>query len=558
VTVARLRTDVGERPSPAGISKAEERLRSALCRQGFPYTAAKASQTRLAEAVLDLEFEIDVGGSPVRIVDVRVVGAKLPGDLLEAVGLTPGASYCRDLAGEASDVVGAYLRDNGFPNALVFVESRRRGPNKVAIHVTVDKRERATVSRVWFRGHKVTLEKVLRQLVSVKPGQRFQQSEIARSVENLRRSGLFRRVSHSVIESLDVGDIYVVFELVESDLLEVDFGARTVFLHNMDISWPSSVAAATDGVTLRGGGQRVRLTGASDHVGVGIRDPFLWSGLLATGDIDLVFHSFNDLEETETKIQVGAGLTALENQFEAILLMFLSQTVRGAPNAYDVLPFRGDRGGASAGLGLALRLDLTRLDAERIAYLGLGLNASARSADLLAGKPWTSTSTAAALNLPLFRNGRGQHYVLQLKSRWRLLFDAGISGGSFADDDELYAHRMLTPRARGYAGTALRATHLVDGKEILIGHRATWESTVAVRIPLPFRRNAIRVFADLASGGPLELRPWDPDTIRPGIGIGLDFSLFDERLEGTLDGTYPLSDGPAVEYYSLAVGGSFD
>ena len=557
VTTEQLRAVVGRRPSPAGMDRARERLRSAVCQQGFPYTTTMVRERRDATAVVDLNFVVVPGTPPVRIVDVKAIGAKLPG-IFDELGLAAGASYCVDVLKLAEERTRAYLRDSGFPNARVEVRERPRGPSRVAVYIEVDKRERATIARVWYRGHRVTRDKVLAQLVSVAPGQRFRQSEIDRSVDNLRRSGLFRRVSHAVIEGKKPGEVYVSFELVERDLVSVDFDARRVTLHNMDVALPTSVAQATDGVSLRGGGQQVRLTGSPDRIGVGIRDPFLWAGLVASVDLDLVFHSFTDLEETVGVVQVGTGLTALENQFQALLLLFADTTVRRAPAAYDALPVRSDDGGGAAGLGLSLSLDLNRLDEERVAYLGLGLDASARSSGMFGGKAWTSTFAGVTLNLPLYRNARTQHVVLQTSSRWRLLFDAGLGGGEFADDARLFAHRLLTPKARGYTSDALGQSLEVDGDEVLVGHRATWESGVALRFPLPWRRNALRAFLDLASGGGLELTPWDTDAMRPGVGMGLDFSLFDERLEGSLYGTLPLKDGPSPEYYVLSAGGSFD
>lgn len=558
VGVDRLRSDVGLRPSPAGMAKAAERLRKAICRQGFPYASAKVTERKPAAAVLDLEFQVDRGSPPVRIVDVRVIGAEVPAELLQTLHISPGASYCVDLLEEARRLVSAHLRDAGFPNAHVEVRERPRGPSKVAVFVEVDRRERASVARVWFRGHRVTRDKVLAQLVSVAAGQRFAQSEIDTTVDNLRRSGLFRRVSHSVIEGEEAGEVYVVFDLVERDLVQVDFDARKVILHNMDISLPTSVAEATDGVSLRGGGQRVRLTGSPSRIGVGLRDPFLFTDLLAAVDLDLIFYDFGELDETVGLFQVGAGLTALGKQFTALLLLFADTTVRSAPSAYNSLPLRQDTGGAATGLGLELSLDLSRLDDERIAYLGVALDASARSSGLAGDRPWTATSTGISLAAPLYRNGRGQHWVVEASTRWRLLFDAGISGGQIADDGLLFAHRLLTPKARGYAGDALGQPLQVDGDQVLIGHRATWESTASLRVPLPWRRNALRAFLDLASGGDLELKPWEEDALRPGVGVGLDFSLFDERLEGALYGTLPLKDGPTPEYYVLSAGGSFN
>ena len=547
-----------DRVSMDAVAADTERVRDHVCRQGFQHARVHAAMTREG-ADVDIAFEVEPGLAT-RVAEVEWTGETLSAELVEHALVKNAGPFCAKLADETALLIERHLRALGYYEARVDWHARPQDAEGSAWRVVFDVNQRhlTRVGRIWFRGHAVTREKILRQLISVSEGDLLRPKEVLRSVQNLRRSGLFRRVTADLVPGDNGGCRHLVFELVERDVVSVDFGSRVVTFHNMDLYWPQTLDEATDGVSLRGGGMALALRGQSDWVAARVEDPFLLTRMVATLEMSLRFHTFSALEEYALTIEGGAGVRALENQFQLIVLGFMRHTGLDAPSAYiDALPIP-ERGTAAYGAGFVTSLDLNDLDEERIAYLGADLDLRAVTTGPMPGLPLTEWSAGLAMNLPVYVTRRGQHGVLrgQVEGRWV----AGAGLGPGWREASIFAHQRITPRARGYASDAIRQPYEVvdaDGTETVhLGGLAAYTATVALRMPLPWRRNAIVAFLDAASLGDRNDSPWSD--VYPSLGAAAEFSVFSERLEGTVYLAIPLRDEVEAEYAGVSAGGSFE
>ncbi|MEZ4465600.1 MAG: hypothetical protein R3F43_14275 [bacterium] len=97
-----------------------------------------------------------------------------------------------------------------------------------------------------------------------------------------------------------------------------------------------------------------------------------------------------------------------------------------------------------------------------------------------------------------------------------------------------------------------------EGETILLGGLHAVDGTAEIRIPLPFgRRNALAPFFDAARVSDDVRSLLRLDEVKTSVGLTVNFSLFDERIEGTVWGAWPLDEDADAEYVGGSFGGSF-
>ncbi len=546
----------GEPPSPRLLNARAEALRAWLCRRGYSDALVGPTVTRHGDGLADVLYWA-VPGQRRTIAELHMVQDAEVAVPVEATGLTVGTPLCRDDLTRAHRNLVKAFADAGFPAAQVMARvtptlSRQPGqaePVRVELRVTPG--EPAIVHRIWFDGARVTHEDVLRQLLEIQEGDRARQSAIDASVQNLLRTGLFRTVRARLIRSSDLKRHYLRFVLRERGLVSVDPVDRELTLHNMNVFvLPGSVAEAVDDVTLRGRGQSVVLTGRPEYVSFKLLDPFLLPWVLAWTEVGWAEYAYASLTEYSGFVRLGVGYRAWANRFVLVPDLSWESTVADAPDSYAALPVVTDDSHHLA-VGLRSSLDLGLLNAERIFYLGLRLNGRVAGTWLSPGDSsddrWTLAQASVQAALPLYRNGRDQHWVLELAATTAHLFPE--------DPAALPAHRRLAPRARGYTATATRLTHAVDTDELRLGGLRSYAASGSLRVPLPWRRNALLPFVDVAALG--DEQSSATANVFLAAGLRLDFSLFNERLEGYVHFAYPLDGDAASDYLDASVGGSF-
>lgn len=541
----RLKTDVGDDEAlvPWLLREDAERVRATLCRRGFPDTRVGVRQLDAEDGATDVVLFV-APGQPKRTARVDVRGP-VPGDVVEDLPLEADGPYCPDLVDATRAALGAAMRERGYPDVQVVADRRAVTPDRVAVTFTVHSRGQARVTRIFFEGNAVTAEPVMRQLLAVHPGDLYRESAIDQSVQNLLRSGLFRRVDAETLPGAEPRERYLTFVVVEREAASIDLVEQSLTLHNLDLTGVTSdVDALGGGAVLRGGGQRLVLYAQERWQGVHFFDPFLHRYVLAQGSANRrTADRGADLTEIWFDADLGIGLKFLENRLT--LLPFAHVTWAdpdGVPEGVDVAAERQQL----SGLGARARVDFNVRDDERVAYLGFELSAEGRFGFGWMGSDidYDRVDVAMAAALPLGTNGRGQHYVLRLAGGYgRLGTDAAPPG-----------HLLFTPAARGFEAVVRRGD--TPAGVVELGGLSAISGAVELRIPMPYaRRHAFLPFVDVAT---VSDDADDPvASAHAAAGLAYTFSFLDERLEGFVHGALPFEGEGDPAYAGLGLDGSF-
>ncbi len=560
-----LRTVAEELLSAADVERDRRVLTDRLCRAGHPRAAVQVTTHRLAPTVNAVEEAMTerlavtfdaTPGPPVTTGRVQIVGRRVPWPIQARLALVEGQPFCPAVVEQARKQVAAFLREVGVPDPRIGAHTltRLRPDGQRVTSVTFDIRRLADahIERVWFAGNRVTREDVLRQLSAVTEGELYRQGAVDATVQALRRSGLFRRVSAEVIEGSSPDRVFLTFRLQEREALGFDVTNARLILRNVDImAWPEDFAAFEQGRAFRGAGQRVDLTGQPDRQSIAGRDDFVTRYVVTRSALARQTTSNAGFDAEWWTLTAGGGLKLLETSITAVLLGELEYVTTTAKGGAVLPVFEGDR--ITGAALLDARLDLTRRDDERIQYVGVEAGLVGRFGGALDGaeSTWLDTLGRVRVHIPIWRTRRGQHLVARFSARNRAVF-------AFAGEDaDLPAHRRLFPQARGYSRGDLGLRFaLPDGDTLDLGGLHALDGTIELRIPLPFgRRNALSPFVDAASVGdaPEELR----EDVATAVGLAFAFSFFRERIEGVVWGAFPLREDADATYVGGSLGGNF-
>lgn len=565
VEPADLRTAPDEPLSAAAIDRDRQMLEGRLCRAGHPRAVVEVESHALAAEVPEADGPVirrvavrfvAEPGPAVRTGRVQIVGRRVPWPVQQRLALVEGAPFCPALVEEARRQIADFLRERGVPDPRIGLHTRTRltpdGERVASVTFDVRRLADARIERIWFSGNQVTREDVLRQLTAISEGDLYRQGAVDATVQALRRSGLFRRVSAEVIEGGSPDRVFLTFRLQEREALGFDVTDARLILRNVDVTaWPEDFAAFEQGRAFRGAGQRVDLVGQPDAQSIAWRDDFVTRHLVARTAIARHTADNAGFESERFTLTGGPGFKILENAVNAVLLGEVESVSTTAKGGAALPVLEGQR--FTGAVVLDGRADLTRRDDERIQYLGVEASLVGRFGGAIDGADltWLDTLGRLRVHLPLWRTRRGQHWVLRLTARNRAVFT--FVGAA----EDLAPHRRLFPEARGYAAGELGLRfELPDGDTLDLGGLHAADGSVELRIPLPFgRRNAISPFLDAAAVAdrPEELR----DDVFTAAGLALAFSFFDERIEGVLWGAWPLRDDVEATYVGGSLGGNF-
>ncbi|MCB9549750.1 MAG: BamA/TamA family outer membrane protein [Myxococcales bacterium] len=551
----------GQPPSASRVRRDENAVRDVLCQAGFP--RAEAHVAELVGPVspeggrpVTLRFIADVGPF-VRTGPVQVAGRLVPRFLLQTLPLQEGQPFCPSQVEATRDILRDFLKDNGVPDPRIVVEARTwlKADGRRVQAVTFDIRQLADarVERIWFGGNLVTQPAILRQLLAIAEGDLYRQTAVDASVQAMRRSGLFQKVDVDIIAGSAPDRVHLRFRVQERKVFRVDVSSRTLTLYNMDVgAWPGDMRDVEHGHAFRGGGQRLDLLGDTSNFGVKWRDDFLTRLLVARASAVRSTASNAAFEEQWINLDAGLGLKAAEGALIGVLFGQVEWTRSERDKSAGAVVLDGDT--LTGAVGFDGRMDFTRRDDERIQYLGLELSTVVRAGTDLAGESvrWLDDTTRLRLHLPLWQTRRRQHWVLRLTARNRGVFAATADGS-------LQGHQRLFPSARGYSGSSIGVEFPgAEGDAVLLGGLHAVDGSAEIRIPLPFgRRNAIAPFVDAAAVSDDVKALFQLEDVKTSAGLAVTFSLFDERIEGSVWGAWPLDPDADAEYVGGSFGGSF-
>ncbi len=548
-----LGTVGGRAVLPWVVADDVERLRGHVCRAGFP-DARVAVETALGQRALYLSFVIE-RGPPVSVgrldVDLPAGVSALPAAVLADLPVRADGPWCPDLARQATALIRERLEAAGRPDATVGwrVAALPGKPPTVALTLQVADAGAVRIGRVWFAGNRVTRVDLLRELVTVRPGDLYDPEAIDDSVQVLRRSALFRRVEARTVPGPDRGTRHLVFTVVEREPFSIDLGQQSLTLHNLDVAdTTTDVRALRAGAALRGAGQRMVLYAQPRWQGLHLFDPYVLPVLGAEGRLDRRERDFGaDIRETWYSLEGEAALRLFDDRLLLVPGLQYEVTFPEGVSSSAELPVADDETlFAAAGFRTSLRFE--RLDDERVPYLGVRFEGR-----LWRGLSWLGSDLdltrwrgSVDVRLPLRRFEGDRHMVLGL----------AFSAADIARYNRraLAAHHRLTPKIRGYE--SLRFRHPLGQEVLELGGQTAFTAAVEVRLPMPYaRRHALVPFFDAAALGDRGTDPLDALFAAPGLTYV--YSFFDERLEGYLRVAFPLRTDVDLEYIGFGMDGSF-
>lgn len=551
-----LVTEEGEAVSEVELATDAVRVARAQCLRGHPEARAEPAirplPVRRADGVpvrpVEVRFEV-APGPFVRTGRVRVVGRRVPPGLLRTFRLQPEGPFCPVLVDEAVERIAAWLRERGVPDPTIEVETRpavdAAGRRRVVVTFAVAVAPPARVERIWFRGNVVTHEDVLRQLLALREGEVFRASRLVRSVQAMRRSGLFRRVEAEVVDAPDPAGVYVYFFVEERELFGFRaFGQRIVFRNVAVGDWPEDMEAFEHGLAFRGGGQFVDIVAQADRQALLWRDPFILPSALARFGIERQEIDEDVFEEQWVQIEAGFGASLLEGAVTVIPFGQIewadTEQILG-----PLLPLPEGSGWAAA-VGLEGAFDFRLRDEERVPYLGLAFTIDGRYGWSL-DRPdvdWSQYRARLDGDLPLWTTAFGRHGVLDLSVALSQVFTD--------NPERLRANRRIFPQLRGYDDDGVGLLFEIGAEDVVLGGFKGAAASAEIRVPLPGWRNAVLPFYDVGSvsdDGYAELL----DELHHAVGVAVAFTLLDETFEARLWVAYPFRREAERQF----VGGTF-
>ena len=189
--------------------------------------------------------------------DVAFIGnVVIESDTLAAnVALTKGRPFRKSLFDMTKFMLENAYREEGY--IWVRVDDRRtyRGENADTIDLLFEVTEGrpAIVRKVDIRGNNKTWEKVIRREILLMPGQRYRQSLMAASQQNIMRLNYFQSVMPDIMPN-DDGTVDLVFDIAEKDNIgQLTVGAAYSDQDKLTGTFSTSIP------NFRGAGQELRL-----------------------------------------------------------------------------------------------------------------------------------------------------------------------------------------------------------------------------------------------------------------------------------------------------------
>jgi outer membrane protein insertion porin family len=175
--------------------------------------------------------------------------------LLAKVALTRGRPFRKSLFEMTKYMLETTYREEGYLWVRVDDKRSYRGENADTIDLLFEITEGrpAIVRKVDVRGNSKTWEKVIRREISIMPGQRYRQSLMAASQQNIMRLNYFQSAMPDISPN-DDGTIDLIFEIVEKDNIgQLTVGAAYSDQDKLTGTFSTAIP------NLRGAGQELKL-----------------------------------------------------------------------------------------------------------------------------------------------------------------------------------------------------------------------------------------------------------------------------------------------------------
>jgi len=291
--------------------------------------------------------------------------------LASNVALTKGRPFRKSQFDMTKYMLESAYRERGY--LWVRVEDRRsyRGENADTVDLLFEITEGrpAIVRKIDIRGNSKTWEKVIRREIALMPGQRYRQSLMAASQQNIMRLNYFQSAMPDILPN-DDGTIDLIFDIVEKDNIgQLSVGAAYSDQDKLTGTFSTAIP------NFRGAGQELKLDvqyGNYRRLGmISFTEPWsfdtpLWLTGTIFADQQIYSYSSGSFDTTTSYgFRVGAGRSRLswpDNKFRFQSIYQLShQSATGASRTNETI---GDMNIIETGIMSKLRLNVERYDLD--------------------------------------------------------------------------------------------------------------------------------------------------------------------------------------------------
>jgi len=349
--------------------------------QGFLDAAIEHDSIWHSEDKRDIHIEVTVNeGRRYYVGDIAFTGNRIiESDTLETkISMARGRHFRISHFEKTRWQIETAYREEGY--LWVRVEDRRiyRGENADTIDIVFEITEGrpAMVRKVDIRGNSKTWEKVVRREIRLMPGQRYRQSLMALSQQNIFRLNYFTNIVPDIIPN-DDGTIDIVFDITERD----NIGQLTVGAAYSD----QDGLTGTFGTAIpnfRGAGQELKLDvqyGQYRKLGmISFTEPWAFdTPLWLTGTVFIdqqIFNHYQGSRDTSTSygFRVGVGRSRLrwpdnKFRFQTIYQLSHEEIRRGVRTGDDANWYTGNVGAlqvAETGWLSRVRFNIERYDLD--------------------------------------------------------------------------------------------------------------------------------------------------------------------------------------------------
>jgi len=305
--------------------------------RGFLDAAIEHDSVWYSEDKQDIFIEITVNeGRKYFVGDITFNGNKIVETELLASksALTKGKPFKKSQFEMSKFFVETAYREEGYLWVRVDDKRSYRGENADTVDIVFDISEGrpAIVRKIDVRGNNKTMEKVIRREIVLVPGQRYRQSLMAASQQNIFRLNYFTNIVPDIVPNED-GTIDLVFDITERDNIgQLTIGAAYSDHDKLTGTFSTAIP------NFRGAGQELKLEvqyGAYRRLGmISFTEPWAWdTPWWLTGTVfgDQQIYSYYSGERDTTLsygFRVGVGRSRLswpDNKFRFQTIYQLSR-----------------------------------------------------------------------------------------------------------------------------------------------------------------------------------------------------------------------------------------
>ncbi|MHC4916422.1 MAG: outer membrane protein assembly factor BamA [Planctomycetota bacterium] len=260
--------------------------------------------------------------------------------------LTPGKPYSNDAVMAAIRTIRAMLGETGRPFPRVAAR-RARGekPHVVGLAFTIKEGPQASVGEIRIKGNTRTRDKIIRREMELLPGDIYDSRKLSRSRSNLRRRGIFARVSTHEVPGDEPDTVDLEVEVEETRTGHIQIGASvspedgavgggfSITENNFDLRrWPRGWEEFSGGGAFRGAAQRLRLSAniseSTKRADLSFTDPWLWDTPAHYSFSTSFFYTdkdYDDYEDRRAGMSVRLGRRLFIKRFFAHLQYTLQE-----------------------------------------------------------------------------------------------------------------------------------------------------------------------------------------------------------------------------------------